>query len=95
MNRSAAIAVGIIVAAGLLARFRLRTSFVHGRIRSEQADQADGQGHGDEVVQPSRLDLRRVVGPDGKIVNWALETGGANALIRRGWKKEDLRPARF
>ena len=27
---------------------------------------------------------------DGKIVNWALETGGANALIRRGWKKTDL-----
>jgi len=31
-----------------------------------------------------------VTGPDGKVVNWALETGGANALIRRGWKKEDL-----
>lgn len=27
---------------------------------------------------------------DGKIVNWALETGAANALIRRGWKKGDL-----
>lgn len=27
---------------------------------------------------------------DGKVVNWALETGGANGLIRRGWKKEDL-----
>src|SRR5262245_51586374 len=27
---------------------------------------------------------------DGKIVNWALETGGANALFRRGWRKEDL-----
>jgi Family of unknown function (DUF6152) len=27
---------------------------------------------------------------DGKIVNWALETGSANALIRRGWKKTDL-----
>lgn len=26
----------------------------------------------------------------GKVVNWALETGGANALIRRGWKKGDL-----
>src|SRR5580692_7298023 len=26
----------------------------------------------------------------GKIVNWALETGAANALIRRGWKKTDL-----
>jgi len=27
---------------------------------------------------------------DGKIVNWALETGAANALIRCGWKKGDL-----
>jgi hypothetical protein len=27
---------------------------------------------------------------DGKVVTWALETGGANALIRRGWRKEDL-----
>lgn len=31
-----------------------------------------------------------VTGSDGKVVNWALETGGANALIRRGWRKEDL-----
>ena len=31
-----------------------------------------------------------VNGPDGKVVNWALETGGANALYRRGWRKEDL-----
>lgn len=27
---------------------------------------------------------------NGKVVNWALETGAANALIRRGWKKTDL-----
>jgi hypothetical protein len=27
---------------------------------------------------------------NGKVVNWALETGSANALIRRGWKKGDL-----
>ena len=31
-----------------------------------------------------------VAGPDGKVVNWAFETGGANALYRRGWRKEDL-----
>ena|SRR5436309_16021701 len=31
-----------------------------------------------------------VVGADGKVVNWALETGGANALYRRGWRKADL-----
>ncbi len=27
---------------------------------------------------------------EGKVVNWAFETGGANALFRRGWRKEDL-----
>lgn len=27
---------------------------------------------------------------NGKVVTWALETGAANALIRRGWKKGDL-----
>src|SRR5262245_33758030 len=27
---------------------------------------------------------------NGKVVNWALETGSANALIRRGWKRGDL-----
>jgi hypothetical protein len=27
---------------------------------------------------------------NGKTVNWALETGGANSLIRQGWRKEDL-----
>lgn len=31
-----------------------------------------------------------VAGADGKAVNWAFETGGANALFRRGWRKEDL-----
>jgi hypothetical protein len=28
---------------------------------------------------------------DGKIVNWALETGSGNTLIRRGWRPEDLK----
>lgn len=26
----------------------------------------------------------------GKVVNWSLEAGAANALYRRGWKKTDL-----
>jgi len=29
---------------------------------------------------------------NGKVETWALETGAANSLIRRGWKKEDLVP---
>ena len=31
-----------------------------------------------------------VEGEDGKVVNWALETGAANRLFRQGWRKEDL-----
>jgi hypothetical protein len=31
-----------------------------------------------------------VVDKNGKVVNWAFETGGANALYRRGWRKQDL-----
>lgn len=31
-----------------------------------------------------------VAGPDGKPEKWAFETGAANALFRRGWRKQDL-----
>lgn len=27
---------------------------------------------------------------DGTVVNWAFETGAANQLYRRGWRREDL-----
>ena len=33
-----------------------------------------------------------VTGADGKVVNWAFETGGVNALYRAGWRKQDLVP---
>jgi hypothetical protein len=29
---------------------------------------------------------------DGKVVKWAFETATANALFRRGWRKDDLVP---
>ena len=31
-----------------------------------------------------------VTGADGKVEKWSFETGGANALFRRGWRKDDL-----
>jgi hypothetical protein len=37
----------------------------------------------------SRLTLD-VAGADGKVVNWTVEFGAVEALIRRGWKKTDL-----
>lgn len=32
-----------------------------------------------------------VKGKDGKVVNWAFETATANALYRRGWRKDDVK----
>ena len=31
-----------------------------------------------------------VAGANGKVERWAFETGAANGLFRRGWRKEDL-----
>jgi len=31
-----------------------------------------------------------VTGKDGKVTKWSIETGSANSLLRRGWRKEDL-----
>ena len=33
-----------------------------------------------------------VKNPDGTMVRWSVETGSTNALFRRGWRKESLRP---
>jgi hypothetical protein len=33
-----------------------------------------------------------VVGTDGKTVNWAFELTSTNALIRAGWKRDDVPP---
>jgi hypothetical protein len=31
-----------------------------------------------------------VAGQNGKVERWAFETGAANGLFRRGWRKQDL-----
>jgi hypothetical protein len=33
-----------------------------------------------------------VKGSDGSVVNWAVEMGPPNALLRRGWKKSSMQP---
>jgi hypothetical protein len=43
-----------------------------------------------EWVNPHGWVYVDVKGDDGKVVNWAVETGGPNALIRRGLRKTDF-----
>lgn len=43
-----------------------------------------------EMVNPHGWIYIDVKGPDGKVINWAVETGGPNALARRGVKKNFL-----
>lgn len=33
-----------------------------------------------------------VTDANGKVTRWAVETGSTNALFRRGWRKDSLRP---
>lgn len=43
-----------------------------------------------ELVNPHSWIYIDVKGPDGKLVNWAIEGGAPNALFRRGWRKSAL-----
>src|SRR5262245_31479530 len=45
-----------------------------------------------EWVNPHGWIYIDVKGPDGKVVNWAVETGSPNALLRRGLRKTDFPP---
>src|ERR1700704_894426 len=43
-----------------------------------------------EWVSPHGWVYIDVKGPDGKVVSWAIETAGPNALLRRGVRKTDF-----
>jgi hypothetical protein len=44
-----------------------------------------------EWVNPHSWIHIDVKGTDGKVVTWAIETVGPNALMRRGWKRDTLK----
>ena len=43
-----------------------------------------------EWVNPHGWNHMNVKGPDGKVANWAIETGAPAALLRRGLRKNDF-----
>ena len=43
-----------------------------------------------ELVNPHSWIHIEVIGPDGKVEQWAVEGGAPNALLRRGWNKNSL-----
>jgi len=43
-----------------------------------------------EWVNPHAWVYIDVKGPDGTVVNWSVEMGPPNALLRRGWKKSSM-----
>jgi len=45
-----------------------------------------------EWVNPHGWFYMDVKGPDGTVVNWGIEAGAPNALLRRGLRKTDFQP---
>ena len=45
-----------------------------------------------EWINPHAWLHMEVKGPDGKVVEWAIEGGASNALLRRGWNKNSVPP---
>ena len=43
-----------------------------------------------DLVNPHAWLYMNVTDADGKVVNWAIEMGPPNALLRRGWKKSSM-----
>jgi len=45
-----------------------------------------------EWTNPHIFIYADVTDDDGHVVSWAFEMGGPNALIRKGWKRDSLKP---
>ena len=50
----------------------------------------EGAITGAEWVNPHAWIYIDVKDPSGKVVNWSVEMGPPNALLRRGWKKSSM-----
>jgi hypothetical protein len=87
--------VGIRRAAGLLLMGLLPLTAHHSfsaEFDDKQPVTLDGTVVKFEFMNPHSWITVDITDASGKAQRWAVETGSTNALFRRGWRKDSLRP---
>jgi hypothetical protein len=64
----------------------------HANYEDEKVVQITGTVTSYEFVNPHSWVYLTVTAPDGEVQEWTLESGSTGQLMRRGWRKDSMKP---
>ena len=90
MKRHVGLLLQVLCVLGFVMRASAHHSFA-AEFDDKQPVKLEGAVVKFEFMNPHSWIHLDVKSPDGRVAQWAVETGSTNALFRRGWRKDSLR----